>query len=95
MPGLHHSSRRVSHHHLNRRDGSLKRRIIGGTNVTSPVPWMVSLRDSYGFHYCGGSLVADGWVLTAAHCVMAYDTTYDQVQLEQYAARSLELDERR
>lgn len=54
-------------------------RIVGGSNILVSEPWMVSLRDSYGFHYCGGTLIADGWVLTAAHCVTEYDTTFDNV----------------
>lgn len=54
-------------------------RIVGGEDMVQPEPWMVSLRDSYGFHYCGGTLIADAWVLTAAHCVTEYDTTFDRV----------------
>jgi secreted trypsin-like serine protease len=49
-------------------------RIVGG--VASPEgarPWQVSLEVN-GFeapkaHFCGGSFIADGWVLTAAHCM--------------------------
>lgn len=49
-------------------------RIVGG--VASPDgarPWQVSLEIN-GFeapkaHFCGGSFIADAWVLTAAHCM--------------------------
>jgi secreted trypsin-like serine protease len=43
-------------------------KIVGGTVVMSNCwPWQVSLKND-GEHFCGGILLDQNWVLTAAHC---------------------------
>ncbi|KAI2656416.1 Chymotrypsin-like protease CTRL-1 [Labeo rohita] len=44
-------------------------RIVNGQNaISGSWPWQVSLQQPSGFHFCGGSLINQNWVLTAAHC---------------------------
>lgn len=45
-------------------------RIIGGHELDiTEAPWQVSLQNDGVFHFCGGSIIAPQWILTAAHCV--------------------------
>lgn len=47
-------------------------RIVGGTDAPKGAwPWQAQIRTTsgLGFPFCGGTLVAPQWVVTAAHCV--------------------------
>ncbi|XP_069755622.1 chymotrypsinogen B-like [Narcine bancroftii] len=44
-------------------------RIVNGEEaIPGSWPWQVSLQTDSGWHFCGGSLVNENWVITAAHC---------------------------
>merc|ERR1711892_1396008 len=48
----------------------LMQRIVGGiVSEKNRWPWMVTLDDRDGNHYCGGSIISSRFILTAAHCI--------------------------
>ncbi|XP_066266985.1 chymotrypsin B-like [Branchiostoma lanceolatum] len=52
-------------------------RIVNGIEAKEHSwPWQVSLQQSTGWHYCGGSLVNENWVVTAAHCDPTISSDY-------------------
>lgn len=49
-------------------DPVFSNRIVGGKNANQGAwPWQISLRYQ-GSHICGGSLISNQWIATAAHC---------------------------
>ncbi|XP_045893662.1 polyserase-2-like [Micropterus dolomieu] len=48
---------------------TLNTKIVGGQVASAGSwPWQASLQTSTGFHFCGGTLINNQWVLTAANC---------------------------
>ncbi|XP_061215704.1 coagulation factor IX [Neopsephotus bourkii] len=49
-------------------------RVVGGSDsMRGEVPWQVHLVDSKGVGFCGGSIINEKWVVTAAHCLQPGD----------------------
>jgi secreted trypsin-like serine protease len=62
--------------------GTTEEFIVGGSPAADGAwPWQVRLLDSMDPQsgFCGGSLISDQWVLTAAHCVVMDDGPIDSV----------------
>uniref|UniRef100_A0A3Q0RG88 Zmp:0000001329 n=1 Tax=Amphilophus citrinellus TaxID=61819 RepID=A0A3Q0RG88_AMPCI len=57
-------------------------RIVGGLlEKRGGSPWQVLIRRSDGFGFCGGALVSDRWVVSAAHC---FEEAADHVTIGDY-----------
>nr|XP_015853012.2 serine protease 27 isoform X3 [Peromyscus maniculatus bairdii]XP_042139595.1 serine protease 27 isoform X3 [Peromyscus maniculatus bairdii] len=70
-------------------------RMVGGENaLEGEWPWQVSIQRN-GTHFCGGSLIAPTWVLTAAHCfsntsdISIYQVLLGALQLQQPGPHAL------
>uniref|UniRef100_A0A8C0JCT8 Peptidase S1 domain-containing protein n=1 Tax=Chelonoidis abingdonii TaxID=106734 RepID=A0A8C0JCT8_CHEAB len=59
-------------------------RIVGGNDAKNGSwPWQVSIREGSN-HICGGSLIAESWVVSAAHSIPVWDKSAYLVNLGEY-----------
>ncbi|XP_066499747.1 chymotrypsin-like elastase family member 2A [Hoplias malabaricus] len=67
-------------------------RVVGGEDVRPHSwPWQISLqytRNGNWYHTCGGTLISEQWVLTAAHCI-SNSNTY-RVELGKHNLKEVE-----
>ncbi|KAH8328745.1 hypothetical protein KR074_004811 [Drosophila pseudoananassae] len=62
------------------RSSTFEGRVINGENaLLGEAPYQISLQGMYGEHICGGCIVDEYHVLTAAHCVYGYNPSYLRV----------------
>lgn len=59
--------------------------INGELASTATYPWMVFFRDEFEEQYCGGSLIAPTWILSAGHCFLNEEGTAPNLE---FAANS-------
>ena len=70
-------------------DNSHTRIVNGVETKESEYPWMVALRRRNGDVFCGGSLISDEWVLTAAHCLKVYSMSQVRLILGAHDIRNI------
>uniref|UniRef100_A0A1L8EFX1 Putative trypsin-like protein n=1 Tax=Haematobia irritans TaxID=7368 RepID=A0A1L8EFX1_HAEIR len=57
-------------------------RIVNGVDTTIEAhPYQVSLQSNSGSHFCGGSIISEDVVVTAAHCMQSYSASEFKVRL--------------
>ncbi|XP_063708241.1 trypsin-1-like [Culicoides brevitarsis] len=46
-------------------------RVVGGEDaIPHEFPYQISIRSASGIHHCGGSILNENYILTAAHCIV-------------------------
>jgi len=68
-------------------------RIVDGqTAAKNSWPWQVQIITPYGQHHCGGSVLTDEWIATAAHCIgsttKGYTVKLGKMPVEVYTLNS-------